>query len=105
MRQEILTRSFSVPIPNGGHQSVPVTLGDAVWYFHRGDMTARPSVATVVELCDQGQVSLTVWDQGTSSWMSKTGVCIFGDERLTNVNVLNRGVWLPRALWPQIIDT
>jgi len=50
-------------------------------------------------------VSLTVWDQGTSSWVSKTGVCIFGDERLTNVNVLNRGVWLPRALWPQIIDT
>lgn len=105
MRSEVFTREFSIPVPDNAPHRVRITLGDSVWYFHRGDLSARPNVATVTELCDQGQVCLSVWDPTTGGWVPRTGVCILGDERLTNINVLHRGVWTPRALWPQIVES
>lgn len=103
MRSDVLTRNYAVALPDGSSQQVPVTLGDVVWYFWRGDIKATPSIAMVNELCDQGQLHLTVWDKAANLWLTKTGVCLHGDERLSNPNVLQRGVWLPRGLWPQLI--
>lgn len=104
MRPDVLSRNYAVVLPDKSVQQVPVTLGDTVWYFWRGDTKARPSIAMVNDLCDQGQLNLTVWDKAANTWVSKTGVCIHGDVRLTNPNVLQRGVWLPRAMWPQLIE-
>lgn len=94
-----LARQYIVP-GFGGPQTVTVALGDAVWFFHRGDMSATPAPAFVVELCDQGQAHLTVYDLSSNGWQPRRGACIIGDDRLENEHVKARGVWVPRLLIP-----
>jgi len=94
-----LVRQYTVP-GFGGPQAVTVALGDAVWFFHRGDMSATPAPAFVVELCDQGQAHLAVYDLSSNGWQPRRGACITGDSRLENEHVKARGVWVPRVLTP-----
>jgi hypothetical protein len=84
-----------------GDTSVPVLLGDTVWYFPGNDLAGGPpQVATVVMLCEQNMVHLAYVPAGTTAVTRREGVCLVGDPRLENEAVRKRGSWIPRGNWP-----
>jgi hypothetical protein len=79
-----------------------VAIGDVVWLFNENQLDAMPHVATVTAFGEDNMVDLTYNAVVGSRLVPVQGVCLVGDERLSNVNYRKRGSWIPRGAFPSL---
>lgn len=79
--------------------AVPVSVGDTVWWFAGGQLDNIPASALVLSFCEDNMINLSYNSGVGSRLVSETGVCLIGDERLSNAHHNKRGAWCPRGTW------
>lgn len=95
MKPTELVRQYTI-----GDNSSPHTvwIGDTVWWFAQDEVNGVPAPATVLALCEDNMVNLSYLSVvGSGRQVVVTGVCLHGDERLSNKNYRDKGSWLPRT--------
>lgn len=80
---------------------VVASVGDTVWYYPQGQLSAEPSVGILQEISDEDFATISVLPNTESARIVRhVGVPLVDDPRLENGNVAKRGAWLPRGPWP-----
>jgi len=84
----------------------PVILGDTIWYYPGSDVSQTPLVGQVTLISEDNMVDVVIISDvaGVGKRVHK-GVCLYGDDRLANPNIRNKGCWMPRWLPEQVMAT
>lgn len=87
-----------------GSQVFPVRLGDTVWFYPGCNMDTTPQVGVITLIGEDNMVDLQLVNHSPGGMTRKSGVCLFGGDKLANPVYRNKGCWMPRYSDKTLLD-